>query len=110
MSAPSPDAPLGLIVDHQGAATRVVLSGELDIATAPRLQTVMRGIEETGHSAVVFDLTNVTFCDSSGLGAIVTIHEELAAGGGSLQLTGLSPSLRKVVEITGLSRTLHVIE
>ncbi|MFL5738392.1 MAG: STAS domain-containing protein [Actinomycetota bacterium] len=56
------------------------LGGELDLATAPRLQdAVHRSVEAGGP--ILLDLSAVTFIDSSGLHAIVSMAKELGDRG-----------------------------
>ncbi|HWF31590.1 MAG TPA: STAS domain-containing protein [Solirubrobacteraceae bacterium] len=50
---------------------RLVLSGELDIAAASKLNHVVERICSTVVDALVLDLTNVTFLDCAGLRAIL---------------------------------------
>ena len=53
--------------NHNGDAVRVVVAGELDMDTGPRLDEELRRAQSDGHTRVVLDLTNVTFFDSTGL-------------------------------------------
>jgi anti-sigma B factor antagonist len=52
----------------------VRVSGELDLATAPALREHLANALSRCGAALVVDLTDVTFCDSSGLGALVATH------------------------------------
>lgn len=59
----------------------VVVSGEIDMATAPMLGRELTAAIEAGEAAVILDLTNVTFFDSSGLRAAVVAHRDLGERG-----------------------------
>jgi anti-anti-sigma factor len=50
-----------------GTTTRVVASGELDIATAPALREHIERVLDDDFEIVVVDLSDVSFIDSSGL-------------------------------------------
>ncbi|MDL4818538.1 STAS domain-containing protein [Actinomadura opuntiae] len=94
---------LKLIVDAKPAGPWVVveLGGELDVATAPAvIDQVSRLLTMVSPPRIALDLTQVTFCDSSGLNAFVRLWKRAAAAGGELVL--LRPRLR-VAEL--LTRT-----
>jgi anti-anti-sigma factor len=57
-------------------------------------------IEKYGD--VVLQLENVEFVDSSGLGAMMRLVQAARAKGGDLKLSGLTPKIRKILELTHL--------
>jgi anti-anti-sigma factor len=61
---------------------------------------VQDAIEKYGD--VVLQLEKVEFIDSSGLGAIMRLVQAARAKGGDLKLCGLTPKIRKVLELTHL--------
>jgi anti-sigma B factor antagonist len=61
---------------------------------------VRDAIEKYGD--VVLQLENVEFVDSSGLGAMMRLVQAARAKGGDLKLSGLTPKIRKVLELTHL--------
>jgi anti-sigma B factor antagonist len=50
------------------------------------------------------DLSGVTFCDASGLGALARLARYARAAGRQLKLTSVRPSVMKVMRITSLDR------
>ncbi|HEX8105175.1 MAG TPA: STAS domain-containing protein [Solirubrobacteraceae bacterium] len=67
-----------------GDAMRVVVSGELDMATGPRLEEELRRAQAGGHREVVLDLTGVTFFDSTGLQVVLDAEVRAREGGQEL--------------------------
>jgi anti-anti-sigma factor len=61
---------------------------------------VQDAIEKYGD--VVLQLENVEFMDSSGLGAMMRLVQAARAKGGDLKLSGLTPKIRRVLELTHL--------
>jgi anti-sigma B factor antagonist len=60
------------IEDHQsGRRHTLVLTGELDMASAPALEGMLQELCEGGAQELVVDLSRLTFMDSSGLNAIL---------------------------------------
>jgi len=85
----------------------VSVTGELDIATAEQAYTFISGVIdawETGLAPVSVDLSGLTFCDASGLGALARVARHARQTGHQLRLTAARPSLLKIIRITGLDR------
>ena len=82
----------------------VVLSGEVDIYSAPQFkETLLRGIEE-GAQRVIVDLTQVTFIDSTALGVLVSGAKRVRPQKGALDIVCSDANISRIFEITGLDR------
>ena len=81
----------------------LVVSGELDIATVDELVAGARAALDSGTSVLRIDVSGVTFVDSTGLGALVRLRNEAEQHGRRLDLVGVRPELRRVLDLTGLS-------
>ena len=88
----------------------LIVAGDLDAATAPRLHAELVQLAEDGVDRIVLDLRRTTFVDSFGLGVIVNAKKRLSQQGNSLCLVAEADqrTLRRVLEITGLDRILPV--
>jgi anti-anti-sigma factor len=75
------------------------LRGELDASTCRGLAERLIGLP---GSLVVVDLCQLTFIDSSGLGAIHAARQMAIRDGGTLVVSRPSPMVYRVLEITGL--------
>jgi anti-anti-sigma factor len=51
---------------------------------------------------VIVDIANVTFCDSTGIGALVRAQAEAAEHGTVMQIANPNPAVRRVLEVTGV--------
>jgi anti-anti-sigma factor len=78
---------------------RLVLVGELDLRTARKLVAAARLL---GPHDFVIDCAGLTFLDSCGIGALVTLYVDRKALGLGIALTGLTGSPRRVLEMTAL--------
>jgi anti-anti-sigma factor len=58
---------------------------------------------------VVIDLAKVTFMDSTGLAVIVTEHKRLQHAKGTLTIFSPPSSVRRLFEITGLTKLLDIV-
>lgn len=84
-------------------ATIVSIAGELDLATAPKLRSVLAEVTESGPKAIRIDLGGVTFLDSSAISVLVEAQQRHQADGVGLVLHGLLGHSRRVLEIAGLT-------
>ena len=88
----------------------VSVAGELDIATAEQAYSFITEVIDgqakgaKGSAPVTVDLSGVTFCDASGLGALARLARYARASGRQLKLTSVRPSVMKIMRITGLDR------
>ena len=104
MAAPS--TPLTAeVVDGPVPVLRV--RGDLDLSTAPRLcGTVERTAD---NQRVLIDLSELDFCDSTGLRALVGVVREVEINGGKAALV-VPPggAMDRVLQLSGLGEFLHV--
>jgi anti-sigma B factor antagonist len=89
-------------------ATLLRLTGELDIASAPRLVETMRSLSVADMRHVRLDLTELTFIDASGIGVLVQVRMLVHGHGGRLTLHGIRPLLRRLLVITGLTSAFEL--
>ena len=95
----------GIAVEHAGTTAIVRLAGELDLATAPEVTEVLRGLEP-GCERVILDLTGLEFIDSTGLRLAVTEHGRATTDGFEFVIAGAAGAVLKVLRLTGLDVTL----
>jgi anti-sigma B factor antagonist len=104
VGSPSTTDPHGLSCDIASAdgETVVTVAGELDLATAPLLADIVDGLRDPGIDTVVLDVTDLEFCDSSGLSALVRSHRAAEEHGVRVVLRSPPPAVRSLLEITRL--------
>ena len=96
--------PLDLSVVHRaGAAVVVRVHGEVDALTVPVLETALLAELDARPELLVVDLAGVTWFGVSGLITLVDVQEVAAATGSSVRIAGAAPSVRRLVELAGLS-------
>ncbi|MDP9795335.1 anti-sigma B factor antagonist [Catenuloplanes nepalensis] len=93
------DRPDGGLVVH--------VDGEIDGATAPALERALLDAVATTPRHLLIDGTDVSFCDSRGLAALLTAWR--AAGSASVPLTlRPSPRLRRVMSLSGVDTLIDL--
>src|SRR4051812_47771759 len=97
--------------EQQQDVARVCAGGELDLATAPVLCTrVTEAIQRPG-TRIILDLSEIDFCDSQGLRAIVGLVREAQAHAVPLVITVPNGSqLARLIELTGTAEFLPIAQ
>ena len=59
---------------------------------------------------VVFDFSKVSFMDSAGIGLIMGRYKKVIMLGGVAEITNTSKSIEKVLEMSGITRIIPIIQ
>ena len=98
-----------LTVDVQdGTPPTITLNGEVDPHTAPQLESVLGELIDGGAGAVRIDAADLAFIDSSGLRVLVDAHRRLGGQAEVLVLAQVSPTFRRLLEVTGLDEHVTI--
>lgn len=94
-----------------GAVLLIRLEGELDHHTAEKLR---HEVEEqfTKHPLkhIVFNLEQLSFMDSSGLGVILGRYKLVKSLGGEMVVCAISPAVKRLFEMSGLFKIVRLEE
>jgi anti-anti-sigma factor len=91
----------------------IAVRGELDLSTAPGLEGPLEEAMSAGDAAVLVDLSECEFIDSTGIALIVKAWQELDCsaegdGTGRVVLCSHNAQVRRVLEITGLELSIPI--
>lgn len=100
---------LKVTTKSQGDHTVVSVVGEIDLYTAPRLQSELTNALNDGRAQLIVDMSGVDFCDSTGVNVLLAAHRLAAERGGELRLAGPGSATRKVLQVTGLEAVFTVL-
>lgn len=91
-------------------SARVLVAGELDLATSEKLDRALtRAL--TDADEVVLDLSKVSFIDSTGLSTILSGVSTSQLNGGKLTISSaLAPQARKLFELVGMQGALPIVD
>lgn len=92
------------------AGPRLELRGELDIATAPRLEEAVREVLADAPERLVIDLRKLSFLDSSGLRQFIVLAGRAEKEGWKLQLVRPGPPALAVFQITRAEENLPFVD
>jgi anti-anti-sigma factor len=83
--------------------------GDIDVATVEQQRGQwLEAVEQRRPQRLVIDMTDVTFLDSTGLGAIVALQRRQRAHGGVVAIANAAPSVQQVLQLTGMHLTMEV--
>jgi anti-sigma B factor antagonist len=99
---------LGLETGERDGVTVIAARGDLDLATAPRLRDAAVSRLMAGDKALVLDLSDLEFLDSTGLGTLVAILKRARSLGADLSLVIGRERVLKVFELTGLTSAFTI--
>jgi anti-sigma B factor antagonist len=102
---PVPVSELGLTTDRTPTEIIVHCTGKIKSETAPSLKTAVKPLFSESRN-VVLDLTNVSYMDSSGLGAIIGLYVSAKAAKSRLKLINLNERLKELFSITRLGQVM----
>ena len=99
-----------LLGEPSAGVLELRLFGEVDMATVVPLREATRtAVASRDYQCLVFDLSGVTFMDSSGLHVLAETNRKMIAAGGGTKVVCGSGSLRKIFELTALDRVLTIV-
>ncbi len=97
----------------EGGISLLKVDGELDLSTAPQLEGPLEQATGSAEAAVLIDLSDCQFIDSTGIALIVRAWQRVDAaagngGKGGLVLCCNNEQVLRVLEVTGLEHSLRV--
>lgn len=86
------------------------ISGQLDAFTVSDLKTELKKLTDANSSKIILDLSNVSYANSTSIGAVVAVAQQLRKKKGDLKLCGLTDEIRKVFDLVGASKILEIFK
>lgn len=102
--------PLEVTIEHDRSTPRVVLTGELDLATAQQLEDELKSVESSEPSKLVLDLRKLEFMDSTGLRAVIAADSRARERGGKVVIVRAPEEVDRVFRITRMDQHLELVD
>ena len=103
-----PEVAFTVSVTETPAGPVVTPHGDMDMATVGELERVAGHLVGSGRGSLTIDLSEVAFCDSSGINGLIRVKKACDAAGGQLSLSSPQTRVRDVLRLTGLTEFLSV--
>ncbi|NKZ08893.1 STAS domain-containing protein [Actinomadura latina] len=101
------DFDISLMRDDRCTVVRV--QGDIDVVSRTRFEETLFEVVDTDEPTVV-DMREVTFCDSTGLNALVAANRRAIGRGSHIALVALPPRVQRVFRITGIDKFIPIYD
>ncbi len=104
---PLSDTMTTAVTVHDGA-TVLTVAGEVDLATAPALETAIEGVlADKAAPVLIIDLTGVSFLASAGMAALVAAHQR-AGDATTIAVVADGPATSRQLKMTSLDQVFSL--
>ena len=79
---------------------------QVDARSADDVLACLLSVIREGPATLIVDLTATAFCDSAGLNSLVQAFRRAGASGIDMRLAVCSPTVRRILEITGIDHLI----
>ena len=86
----------------------LLVEGRVDTITATELEKKMSPLWNVNSVQLVLDCAGMEYLCSSGLRVILTAHKQVTANEGRFVLRNITPEVRSVLDMTGISRIISI--
>ena len=87
----------------------VEMVGELDMGNSNEFKNyIIDEFISKGELNIALDFSKMEYIDSSGLGAIVSVHKRCKLNGGRLAICGMNETLSRLFKLTSLDKALNI--
>jgi anti-anti-sigma factor len=93
------------ITEKEGIIT-IAVSGELDTDTTLEFRKEVEPVMEREKVNVELDFSELEYISSKALRVLISLQQQVMAGGGTFKVTNVQPAVREVFDMTGLSASL----
>jgi anti-sigma B factor antagonist len=99
---------MNVMVD--GDTLRVSGVKELGAANSNSVRDQIRSALTNGERNIEIDLSETSFLDSCGLGALIALHKTACARNGTLRLVNPPPAVQQILELTRMHRIFEIVK
>jgi anti-sigma B factor antagonist len=98
-------------VARPGATSASLVTGEIDVRTAPDLRARLHhAVDGCPGTVVTLDLSGLEFMDSTGLGVLIDAQKRARRRDGDVVLIAVPARIAKLFIITGLHKVFDMTE
>jgi anti-sigma B factor antagonist len=97
-----------IVLEMIGDVQVVVLSGRMDFTSSNEFQARMESAIAAGARKVLFDLGDLQYISSSGLGVFIFTAKQVQPDSGKVAFTGLKQHVKNVFDMVGFLNLFEV--
>jgi anti-sigma B factor antagonist len=101
---------IAMILSHQTEQNIdiIAISGRLIMTDAAEVRERIKSVIDRGQGALLLDLGELAFIDSSGCSVLISAFKAMRARNGRLVLCALSPEVQSLIELTRLNEIFEI--
>lgn len=104
-------SPFRVEVRSDERATVLAITGELDLASSPSLETELKRVFDADNTELlILDLSELEFMDSTGLSVLVRAHQRAQEAGARFGLIQGRPQVQRLLSLTGVSERMRIAD
>jgi anti-anti-sigma factor len=84
------------------------IEGRIDADTAFHFDDSLKKVGDDQN--IILDFKGVNYMNSFGIGILVDLQKRMMKAGGVIKISNLSPSLKKIFQITYLTKVFEIFE
>jgi anti-sigma B factor antagonist len=93
-----------------GDTCTLIVAGDVDLERAPEIvELATASLDEASSQTLVIHLGAVTFMDSTGLGALITVRNAAEQRGKRVALDAIPPRVQRLLDLTNLNDFFTVV-
>jgi anti-sigma B factor antagonist len=96
-------------MEANGETLKVSGIKELGAANSQNFRDTVKGAMHEVHKNIQIDLSETTFVDSCGLGALISLHKTTCNRNGTVRLMNPTPPVQQILELTRMHRIFEII-
>jgi anti-sigma B factor antagonist len=96
-------------MEANGETLKVSGIKELGAANSQNFRDTVKGAMNEVHKNIQIDLSETTFVDSCGLGALISLHKTTCNRNGIVRLMNPTPPVQQILELTRMHRIFEII-
>lgn len=97
-----------MTAESVGDHINILIAGELNSGTSPRLESEVRKLIVQGNARIVVSLENVSLVTSAGLRVLLVLAKEIRKIGGNIALYDCSSNVLEIFRMTGFDTILSL--
>ena len=97
-------------IRSQNGIDVIDITGQLDAFTTPDVKAEFKKLTDDRHYKLALNLKQVDYVNSTGIGAVVAVAQQVRRRKGDLKLFGMKADIRKVFDLVGASKILEIFE
>ncbi|MFJ7151515.1 STAS domain-containing protein [Streptomyces sp. NPDC100445] len=102
-------SPLKITIRDAATGPVLEISGDLDYGSATELRDLFPTLDLRPGRRLVLELAGMTFCDSSGITALIAAHNHALAAGADMALAAVPAHTMRILRIVGLDQVFPLL-